>query len=227
MEKYVIIVAGGSGTRFGAPTPKQYVELCDVPIIIRTLQQAQRVVAENNIVTVIPESDFDMFTAMCNKYGLTLPHLARAGESRFHSVKSGLRKLTTLAPQDVLVAVHDGVRPFASAALFNRGFKAAMKYGAAVPCIPMIDSVRAINDTTTTALKRDNLRCVQTPQVFQLSVLANAYNAEPSAEFTDDASVVEAAGGKIEIFDGDIRNIKITNPIDRVVAEYYLSHPQE
>lgn len=227
MEKYVIIVAGGSGTRFGAPMPKQYVELCGVPIIIRTLQQAQCVVPNHNIITVIPESDFGMFSTMCSLYGVALPHLAPAGESRFHSVKSGLKLLESIASKNGLVAVHDGVRPFASAALYSRGFHTALQYGSAVPCIPMIDSVRKITGSETIALKRNNLRCVQTPQIFQLSLLADAYNVESSSEFTDDASVVEAAGSKIAIFDGDIRNIKITNPIDRVVAEYYLSHPQE
>lgn len=223
MEKYAIIVAGGSGSRFGAPLPKQYVELSGIPIIIRTLQQVQIVVSTDHIVVVIPEADFGMFREMCNSHNISEPHLAASGATRFLSVKSGLSLLHSIAPNGGLVAIHDGVRPFASPTLFDSGFKVAQKYGAAVPCVPMIDSVRVVNGTETSSLKRENLRCVQTPQVFDILTLVKAYDTEPLPKFTDDASVMEASGKKIAIFDGEIENIKITNPIDQVVAEYYLS----
>lgn len=222
MEKYIIIVAGGSGTRFGAPLPKQYVELRGIPILVRTLMQALKVVPVENIITVIPQTDFSLFSEMCTTHKIPTPKLASAGNTRYHSVKSGLETLKKIACGEVLVAIHDGVRPLASSSLFESGFNTASIYGAAVPGIPLIDSVRQVTDNTTKAIDRKTLRAVQTPQVFHLKQLLDAYTNNYNSSFTDDASVVEANGGKIAIFNGEIANIKITTPVDIAIAEYYI-----
>lgn len=229
IDRYAIIVAGGAGKRFGAPIPKQYVKLGGIPILLRTLRQVRACVPNENIVLVIPQCDFDAWLGLCARFGEVSPVLAASGSSRFHSVLSGieaLKSLPTAPDADALIAVHDGVRPLADCALFERGFECARATRAAVPVIPVIDSIRRVEADHTEALNRNTLRAVQTPQIFNYELLQSAYAVGFRPEFTDDASVVENAGAGIHVFDGDIRNIKITNKVDIVLAEYYLDGDQ-
>lgn len=121
------------------------------------------------------------------------------------------------------MAVHDGVRPFPSAATVDRVFREARRTGAAVPVIPVVDTLRRVSaddgEDTSVTVARSEYRIVQTPQAFDIQVLKNAYRQEYTPFFTDDASVAEAAGHRIALVEGNRENIKITTPFDLDVAE--------
>jgi 2-C-methyl-D-erythritol 4-phosphate cytidylyltransferase len=142
-------------------------------------------------------------------------HLANGGSERFFSVLNGLQKLDS----DGLVAIHDGVRPLVSLETIDRCFEAAAIYATAIPVVPVTESVRWNNKVTNKALDRRLLFFVQTPQVFSLSLLKESYNQSFDTTFTDDASVVEKMGHEVHLVEGNPENIKITRPMDLLVAE--------
>ena len=218
-ERYAIIVAGGRGLRMGGELPKQFLPLCGKPVLMRTLELFEGEVSR--IILVLPEDHIPFWQELCQKYHFTLPHtVALGGETRFHSVRSGLSHL----PQAGLVAVHDGVRPLASRALIRRSFEEAERSGAALPACPVTDSLRLRQDEgKSEAVDRSRYVAVQTPQTFDLGRLQQAYEQAYSPLFTDDASVYEAASlGSITLIDGEETNIKLTTPRDLLLAELLL-----
>lgn len=218
-ERYAIIVAGGRGLRMGGELPKQFLPLSGKPVLMRTLELFEGEVSR--IILVLPEDHIPFWQELCQKYHFTLPHtVALGGETRFHSVRSGLSHL----PQEGLVAVHDGVRPLASQALIRRSFEEAERSGAALPACPVTDSLRLRQDEgKSEAVDRSRYVAVQTPQTFDLGRLQRAYQQAYSPLFTDDASVYEAASlGSITLIDGEETNIKLTTPRDLLLAELLL-----
>ncbi len=218
-ERYAIIVAGGRGLRMGGELPKQFLPLSGKPVLMRTLELFEGEV--NRIILVLPEDHIPFWQELCQRYHFTLPHtVALGGETRFHSVRSGLSHL----PQEGLVAVHDGVRPLASQALIRRSFEEAERSGAALPACPVTDSLRLRQDEgKSEAVDRSRYVAVQTPQTFDLGRLQRAYQHAYSPLFTDDASVYEAASlGSITLIDGEETNIKLTTPRDLLLAELLL-----
>lgn len=218
-ERYAIIVAGGRGLRMGGELPKQFLPLCGKPVLMRTLELFEGEVSQ--IILVLPEDHIPFWEELCERYHFTLPHtVALGGETRFHSVRSGLSHL----PQAGLVAVHDGVRPLASRALIRRSFEEAERSGAALPACPVTDSLRLRQDEgKSEAVDRSRYVAVQTPQTFDLGRLQQAYEQAYSPLFTDDASVYEAASlGSITLIDGEETNIKLTTPRDLLLAELLL-----
>lgn len=218
-ERYAIIVAGGRGLRMGGELPKQFLPLSGKPVLMRTLELFEGEV--NRIILVLPEDHIPFWQELCQRYHFTLPHtVALGGETRFHSVRSGLSHL----PQEGLVAVHDGVRPLASRALIRRSFEEAERSGAALPACPVTDSLRLRQDEgKSEAVDRSRYVAVQTPQTFDLGRLQRAYEQAYSPLFTDDASVYEAASlGSITLIDGEETNIKLTTPRDLLLAELLL-----
>ena len=218
-ERYAIIVAGGRGLRMGGELPKQFLPLCGKPVLMRTLELFEGEVSR--IILVLPEDHIPFWEELCQRYHFTLPHtVALGGETRFHSVRSGLSHL----PQAGLVAVHDGVRPLASRALIRRSFEEAERSGAALPACPVTDSLRLRQDEgKSEAVDRSRYVAVQTPQTFDLGRLQQAYQQTYSPLFTDDASVYEAASlGSITLIDGEETNIKLTTPRDLLLAELLL-----
>ena len=218
-ERYAIIVAGGRGLRMGGELPKQFLPLSGKPVLMRTLELFEGEVSR--IILVLPEDHIPFWEELCQKYHFTLPHtVALGGETRFHSVRSGLSHL----PQAGLVAVHDGVRPLASRALIRRSFEEAERSGAALPACPVTDSLRLRQDEgKSEAVDRSRYVAVQTPQTFDLGQLQQAYEQAYSPLFTDDASVYEAASlGSITLIDGEETNIKLTTPRDLLLAELLL-----
>ena len=170
---------------------------------------------------VLPEDHIPFWQELCQRYHFTLPHtVALGGETRFHSVRSGLSQL----PQAGLVAVHDGVRPLASRALIRRSFEEAERSGAALPACPVTDSLRLRQEEgKSEAVDRSRYVAVQTPQTFDLERLQRAYEQAYSPLFTDDASVYEAASlGSITLIDGEETNIKLTTPRDLLLVELLL-----
>ena len=225
MRTIVIIVAGGSGTRFGAELPKQFLDLGGRPILMRTIEAfGENRDGSFDVIVTLPEGQMDLWRELCEKYGFGLTHrVVPGGETRWHSVKNALDSIGDAADVDV-IAVHDGVRPLAFGDLIDRTLQAARKDGAAIPVVMLNDSVRQVDGETSHALDRSTLRAVQTPQAFDARLLLEAYRQPFDPTFTDDASVVERMGHRVTLVDGDPKNLKITRPMDLVLAEYLLNN---
>ena len=227
MRTIAIIVAGGSGTRFGAQLPKQFLELAGRPILMRTIEafgeSCETGDTSLDVIVTLPADQMDLWQQLCEKYAFSLPHrVVAGGETRWHSVKNALAAVGDITDVDV-IAVHDGVRPLATAGLIGRVLDAARRDGAAIPVVPLNDSVRQVAGDTSHALDRSSLRAVQTPQAFDARLLLDAYHQPFDPTFTDDASVVERAGHRVTLVDGDPVNLKITRPMDLALAEYLLN----
>lgn len=222
-KRYAIIVAGGSGKRFGSEMPKQFLPLDGKPVLMRTIEKFDQ--AGATIVVVLPVEHQEMWMAMCKDDNFAVSHtIADGGKTRFESVKNGIAAIENLADGN-LVAVHDGVRPLASVELINRCYDTAQETGSAIPVVNPSDSIRQVmDDGTSQQLLRSSLRAVQTPQTFKVELLRGAYDVEESPLFTDDASVVESAGHQVSLVEGEIANIKITTPIDMVIATELLKN---
>lgn len=221
MTRYAIIVAGGSGTRFGGEVPKQFQLLCGRPVLMHTIDKFTAAGAA--VTLVLPQAHHALWNDLCKQYGYNTPHtVATGGASRFESVRNGLSTLS-LNDGDT-VAVHDGVRPLVSVELIEATYATAAEKGSAIPAITPSDSIRMVDaDGGSHQLLRSDLRAVQTPQTFEASLLKGAYDVEFSPLFTDDASVVEAAGHKVTLVEGQPSNIKITHPVDLIVAERLMN----
>ena len=225
MRTITIIVAGGSGTRFGAQLPKQFLELAAKPILMRTINAFwENRDGSFDVIITLPTGQMELWRALCERHGFVVPHrVVPGGETRWHSVKNALDSIGDIADVDV-IAVHDGVRPLATANLINRVLDAARRDGAAIPVVPLNDSVRQLDgDGGSHALDRSSLRAVQTPQAFDARLLIDAYRQPFDPTFTDDASVVERYGHQVTLVEGDLQNLKITRPMDLALAEYLLN----
>ena len=223
MEYYAILVAGGKGVRMGGDVPKQFLPIGGRPVLMRTIDSFVEAFDKIRIVLVLPESQQEYWHQLCKEYSFVTPvEIISGGETRFHSVRNGL----SLIPDDTegVVGVHDGVRPFASVETIRRCFQAAEKFGAVVPVIPVVETVRQLfpNGNSQT-VSRDDYRLVQTPQTYRISLLKEAYRQPYQPFFTDDASVVEAMGHRITLVEGNRENIKITTPTDLKFAEMLTS----
>ena len=221
-KRYAIIVAGGSGKRFGSDMPKQFLPLEGKPVLMHTIEKFDQ--AGATIVVVLPAEHQEMWMAMCKESNFAVTHtIATGGNTRFESVKNGIAAIEGIADGD-LVAVHDGVRPLVSVELIDRCFATAQSTGSAIPVVNPSDSIRQVTeDGNSCQLLRSSLRAVQTPQTFKAELLRGAYDVDESPLFTDDASVVESAGYKVTLLEGEVSNIKITTPIDMVVAKAFLA----
>ncbi len=222
-KQYVVIVAGGKGLRMGGEIPKQFLPVGGEPVLMRTVKAFRRYSPGIGIVLVLPRRQQDYWQELCRKhsFGETCT-VVDGGETRFHSVRNALAVIPDGAEGEV--AVHDGVRPFPSAATIDRVFREARRTGAAVPVVQVVDTLRRVSaaaggEETSVTVARGEYRIVQTPQAFGIQVLKDAYRQEYTPFFTDDASVAEAAGHRIALVEGNRENIKITTPFDLDVAE--------
>lgn len=219
MKRYAVIVAGGSGTRMGSEIPKQFIPLRGRPLLMHTLETFYDYDPSMEIILVLPEDQFGYWNQLCGEYGWDIPFtLTAGGDTRFHSVKNGLDQIE----KDGVVGIHDGVRPFVSRETLERCYSTAEKSNSAIPVVPVTDSLRKIDEGGNKAVRRSDFRSVQTPQCFWYNVLAPCYDVGYREDFTDDASVFEAAGFKVNLVDGNPENIKITTPKDLKLAEYLL-----
>ena len=228
MKKFAVIVAGGSGKRMATQVPKQFLPLQDKPILMHTLEAFHAYDAHLQLVLVLPEAQVDYWLELCESHQFGLPHtITFGGKERYDSVKNGLLMVQQLrGPQaeKALVAVHDAVRPFVDAALLERCYAKAAETGAVVPTIPMVDSLRRVlPDGSNQAEDRAAFCHVQTPQVFDADALWAAYRLPYQDSFTDDASVMEAAGASIALVEGSRHNTKITTQEDLDLATFRLS----
>ena len=213
MKKVALIVAGGKGERMNADIPKQFLLLNNLPILMHTIKQFSHF---EEIVLVLPKSQFDYWNGLCKNNNFNQIHiLVEGGETRFHSVKNGLDKIDNTS----VVAIHDGVRPLISTALINNLVGETKSGRGVIPIIPVKNSIRKIEGENSVHIDRSNLYKVQTPQCFLSTDIKEAYTQDFSATFTDDASVFEANGGKINTLFGEERNLKITTQQDLNIAE--------
>jgi 2-C-methyl-D-erythritol 4-phosphate cytidylyltransferase len=220
MKLYAVIVAGGSGKRMGADIPKQFLELAGKPVLMHTIERFKTFDDSIEIVTVLPENQLRHWTEMQEKYSFTVPNtLVKGGKSRFFSVRNGLEFVDVPG----LVAIHDGVRPLVTIDTIKRCFETAEKKGNAIPVIPPSDTLRMITETGNSPINRLNVKQVQTPQVFSAELIKKAYLQDYLPEFTDDATVLEKTGVKINLVEGNRENIKITNPEDLIIAQSLYS----
>ena len=233
MRRYVIVVAGGKGLRMGTDLPKQFIPLEGKPVLMHTLETFHRWDASAEQVLVLPEEHQQYWEMLCREIGCHAPHrIASGGETRFHSVLNGLRLISGEIQKAIdngektLVAVHDGVRPFVSTEVIEACFNEAAEKGAAIPVVPMVDSLRETNDGGSHPVDRGRFMAVQTPQVFDAALLLRAYTQDYTSMFTDDASVVEALGYPIHTVKGNRENIKITTPFDLLIAQGLLNQSQ-
>ena len=220
LKKHVIIVAGGDGKRMGNILPKQFLLLNKKPILFYTFNSFL-FLDDIEFTLVLNKNYIDYWKKLCGSLGFNITHnIVEGGPTRFHSVVNGLRDI----PMESFVLIHDAVRPFASQETITRVFKMALKMGNAIPSVPINDSIREIYGSTNKMVNRNNIRAIQTPQAFHTSLIKNAYNQNYSPSFTDDASVLESFGEKINLVDGNVENIKISNPIDLIIAKSIQSN---
>lgn len=217
-------MAGGKGLRMNAPLPKQFIEIAGKPVIMHTIEAFYNFNPEIRLIVVLPANQIEYWDHLCKKHAFGIEHkIAHGGETRFHSVKNGL-ELVTLPS---VVAVHDAVRPLVSPDTIARCFSQAEVSGAAIPVVELVDSIREISGKESKSVNRNNYRMVQTPQVFDGELLLKAYEKGFSPLFTDDASVVESAGERIYLVEGNRENIKITTQMDLIFAEILLENSKK
>lgn len=218
-KEYAIIVAGGKGTRIKSNTPKQFLEINGLPILIHTILAFYRYSENITVIVVLPEDDVVLWKKLCAKHSFTKPLIVQhGGETRFQSVKNGLAKIDG----DGLVAIHDGVRPLVSEDIIGASFRLAAVHKTAVAAVRLKESIRMTDQDTTKALDRSTFRIIQTPQTFDVSLIRQAYQIKEEPSLTDDASVAEKAGLKISLFEGSYENIKITTAEDLIIAKALL-----
>ena len=221
MKHYAIIVAGGSGNRMQTETPKQFLLLKNLPVLMHTIKAFAQSDTQPKILLVLNKEQQGYWGRLCDEFNFRIPHqVIDGGTERFHSVKNAILTIE----EDSYVAIHDAVRPLVSKALIDNCYKQAGIQGNVIAAVQSSDSVRMLRDEKTSALKRDEIYLVQTPQTFSINILKEAYNQGFATHFTDDASVVESIGQNINIIEGERGNIKITYPIDLELAELLLKN---
>jgi len=219
MKKYAIIVAGGSGTRMGSNTPKQFLMLKNKPVLYYTINQFLNAYEDIQIILVLPVNYTEMGREIIDAYfDPERIRITAGGDTRFQSVKNGLQ----LIEEESVIFVHDGVRCLLSKELIHRCYEEALATGSAIPVIPSRDSVRLQHEDSNEALERKKVVLVQTPQTFHSKILLPAFQIDDKDKFTDEATVVEAYGLKVTLIPGEENNIKITTPLDLVVAEMVM-----
>ena len=218
---YIIIVAGGKGLRMGTDIPKQFLPIGGKPVLMWTLERFREYSADLQIILVLPKAQQDYWQELCQEYDFKVEYqMTDGGETRFHSVQHGL----ALIPDDAegVVGVHDGVRPFPSIDVIRNCYETARKKKAVIPVIPIVETVRHLQDETSVTVPRGDYRLVQTPQTFDIQLLKAANRQPYNDGFTDDASVVEAFGFDVTLVEGNRENIKITTPYDLKIAEVLI-----
>jgi len=216
MNKTALIVAGGSGLRMGTGIPKQFLPLNGKPILMHTIEKFYSAKIFDSIYVVLPHSETIHWSKLISELNFTLPHkIVTGGTSRYESVKNGLK---AIPEQKGMIAIHDGVRPLVSIELIRKCMAELDNFSNAVPAIPIVDTLRKVEDLESEVVDRNALRAIQTPQCFHLELIRKAYE-NPERDTTDDASVFEQDGNLIHLVEGEKSNLKITVLTDLIIAE--------
>lgn len=218
MKKIAVIVAGGSGKRMGSEKPKQFLPIKNKPILWHSVNAFFQAYPEIEIILVCPAEYIDEGKKIANDFEGKKIQIIQGGITRFDSVKAGL----SVIKEESIIFVHDAVRCLVSPNLIRRCYEEAFKNGNAIPAITATDSMRILQNGKYIMANRQEIKIIQTPQVFRSEIILPAFVLEYSDSFTDEASVVEAAGGEIILTEGEFENIKITRPADLILAEQVL-----
>ena len=200
--------------------PKQFMMLEQQPILARSINRIHEALPKAEIVVVLPAEHVELWRNMAARFDVARHKIAIGGKERFHSVKSGLAALSEGVRT---IAVHDAVRPLASKKLIIRLVLATEKHDAVIPVVAPADSYRSVEGDDSKIIDRSALRMLHTPELFRAEALRKAYEQEFSESFTDDASVVEAAGYKVALEEGERENFKITTPLDITLARAIIT----
>jgi 2-C-methyl-D-erythritol 4-phosphate cytidylyltransferase len=220
MNKYAIIVAGGSGIRMGGSLPKQFILLDEKPVLYYTIKTFLESYEDLQIILVLPVGYTDMGQEIIDAYfDKDRIRITAGGDTRFQSVKNGL----ALVSDESIIFVHDGVRCLISPQLIHRCYTQAVETGTAIPAVVSKDSIRLIREDGNEAYDRNKVMLIQTPQTFHSKILIPAFQIDYKDKFTDEASVVEAFGMKVSLVEGEDSNIKITKPLDLLLAEKIIA----
>lgn len=204
----------------GKLVPKQFLLLKQKPVLLHTLDVFLKAFDDMQIILVVAsEYVNDAKTISRSSVSPKKITITVGGETRFHSVKNGLAHV----PEDAVVFVHDGVRCLLSEKLIMRCYYAALEKGNAIPSVRPVDSLRVETHNGNVVIDRDKVHIIQTPQTFDSKILKAAFMQGYQESFTDEATVVEEMGERINLVEGEENNIKITRPIDLVIAESILS----
>jgi 2-C-methyl-D-erythritol 4-phosphate cytidylyltransferase len=219
MKKYAVIVAAGSGSRMGGDLPKQFLIINEKPVLYYTLQTFLNSYNDMQVILVLPVDYTDMGQEIIDAwFDKDRIRITAGGDTRFQSVKNGLQ----MVDGDAIIFVHDGVRCLLTEQLIHKCYESAVDTGTAIPVVTSKDSVRFLHDSGSEAVDRNKVMLVQTPQTFHSKILVPAFQIDYKEKFTDEATVAEAFGIKVILVDGEENNIKITRPIDLVVAAKIL-----
>lgn len=228
MNVCAIVAAAGAGRRMKADRPKQFLNLEGTPILVLTLRKLDASPLIDRIVVASPPESVEEVRKLAAEAGLTKPVTAIAGgERRQDSVAIAIR---TLGEDVDLVLVHDGVRPFVGLPEIEAVIEGAERTGAAILAMPITDTVKETErDLVKSTLRREHLVLAQTPQVFRIDVIRDAFeSAERDGYYgTDEASLVERSGHPVLLVRGSERNIKITRPVDLALARFLLELEEE
>lgn len=219
MLKHAIIVAGGAGTRMGGNLPKQFLLLKNKPVLYYTIKAFLDAYEDLKVILVLPVEYTDMGQEIIDAwFDKDRIRITTGGDTRFQSVKNGLQ----LVERESIIFVHDGVRCLLSPDLIHACYEKAVETGSAIPVVKSKDSVRLLTEEGNDAIDRNKVMLVQTPQTFHSKILVPAFNIDYKDKFTDEATVVEAYGLKVSLVEGEETNIKITTPVDLLMAESLL-----
>jgi len=220
LEKFAVIVAAGLGTRMGKSLPKQFLLLNEKPLLLYTLQTFLNAFSDLRVILVVSSSYISQAEAIVKSTGNeSRISITPGGDTRFHSVQNGLK----LAGDDAIVFVHDAVRCLVTEDLIRRCYAAALELGNAIPTIKPADSLRVETHSGNSVIDRSRVHIVQTPQTFRAAILKAAFSRDYEESFTDEATVVELMGERINLIEGEPGNIKITTPTDLLIAASILA----
>ncbi len=221
MKKFAVIVAGGMGSRMNHTVPKQFLLLNGKPVLYYTIKAFLQAYADLQIILVLPEAHVSAGQEIIDAFfDYERIQITVGGRTRFHSVQNGLAMIN----DESIIFVHDAVRCLVTEDLIHRCYEAALEQGSAIPVVDSRDSLRMITDEGNEALERSRIKLVQTPQTFHSKILLPAFKIDYKEKFTDEATVVESFGLKVQLVAGEENNLKITSPVDLLIAER-LIHP--
>jgi 2-C-methyl-D-erythritol 4-phosphate cytidylyltransferase len=219
MKKIALIVAAGSGTRMNHEIPKQFLLLKNKPVLYYTIKRFLDAYDDIEIILVLPEEHIGKGQEIIDGYfDASKFKITAGGRTRFHSVQNGL----SLINEEAIIFVHDGVRCLLTKDLIERCYQGALQSGTAIPAVDCNDSVRLLINNGSKVLDRNKVKLIQTPQTFHSKILLPAFAIDYKDRFTDEATVVEAFGLKVNLIEGEPGNIKITTPIDLQLAKILL-----
>ena len=222
MKKIALIVAGGNGSRMKTDIPKQFLLLKNKPVLYYSLKSFLDAYDDMEVILVLPQEHIGKGQEIIDGYfDASKFRITAGGRTRFHSVQNGL---SLIKGEEAIIFVHDGVRCLLTVDLIKKCYEAALESGTAIPAISSRDSVRMIINNGNKILDRNKIRLIQTPQTFHSKILLPAYSIDYKDKFTDEASVVEAFGLKVNLIDGESNNIKITTLADLFFAEFLLGN---